>query len=85
MSLKKSMYEHLKTKKKYNLLDINYKELNQRYEEKIIELEEQKRCNREIKKKFDNEYAELLKKYLELKVQLKELKKRKRVKKNEQN
>ena len=78
MSLRKSMYEHLKTKKKYNLLDINYKELTQRYEEKVIELEKQKECNREIKKKFDNEYAELLKKYLELKVENKELKKRKR-------
>lgn len=78
MSIRKSMYEHLKTKKKYNLLDINYKELTQRYEEKVIELDKQKECNREIKKKFDNEYAELLKKYLELKVEIKELKKRKK-------
>lgn len=78
MSLIKSSYQHLLTKKKYNVLNIKYEEMTQRYEEKVIELEKQKECNREIKKKFDCEYAELLKKYLELKVENKELKKRKK-------
>lgn len=83
MSLRKSMYEHLKTQKKYNLLDINYRDLTQRYEEKVIELEKQKEANRILKRKFDNEYDELLKKYTNLKQELKETKKRKRVKKVE--
>lgn len=83
MSLRKSMYEHLKTQKKYNLLDINYRDLTQRYEEKVIELDKQKEANRILKRKFDNEYDELLKKYTNLKQELKETKKRKRVKKVE--
>lgn len=81
MSLIKSSYEHLLTKKRYNVLNIKYDEITQKYEEKVIELDEQKRVNREIKRKFDKEYDELLKKYTDLKLENKELKKRKRSKK----
>lgn len=78
MNLIKSRYEHMLTKKKYNVLNIKYEEMTQRYEEKVIELDKTKEANRILKRKFDNEYDELLKKYTDLKIELKELKKRKR-------
>lgn len=43
MSLRKSIYEHLKTRKKYNTLMINYNVLQEDYEKKILEYNELKR------------------------------------------
>lgn len=43
MSIRKAIYEHLKTKKKYNTLMINYNVLQEDYEKKILQYNELKR------------------------------------------
>ena len=42
MSLKKSIYEHLITKKKYNTLKVKFEALEDELERKILELNTQK-------------------------------------------
>ena len=38
MGLRKAIYEHLKTKKKYNTLKLNYDVLREEYDKKTTEL-----------------------------------------------
>ena len=78
MSLRKAMYEHLKTKKKYNTLEIHYEESIRLYEERTRERDTQIEINKIQKKKFEEELDKLLKKNIELKEEIKELKKRRK-------
>ena len=78
MSLRKAMYEHLKTNKKYNTLELHYEESIRLYEERTRERDAQIEINKTQKKKFEEEVDKLLKKNIELKEEIKELKKRRK-------
>lgn len=45
MNIKKAIYEHLITKKKYNTLQLKYEVLQDELEKKIVELNTEKRIN----------------------------------------
>lgn len=76
MSIEKALYEHLKTKKKYNKLQLMYDVKNEELQEKVIELNEQKKINKMLREKFDAETNKLIEENLELKAQLRKLKKK---------
>lgn len=76
MSIEKALYEHLKTKKKYNKLQLMYDVKNEELQEKVIELNEQKKINKMLREKFDTETNKLIEENLELKAQLRKLKKK---------
>lgn len=76
MSIAKALYEHLKTKKKYNKLQLMYDVKNEELQEKVIELNEQKKINKMLREKFDAETNKLIEENLELKAQLRKLKKK---------
>ena len=76
MSIEKALYEHLKTKKKYNKLQLMYDVKNEELAKKIIELHEQKKINKMLREKFDAETNKLIEENLELKAQLRKLKKK---------
>lgn len=78
MSLRKAMYEHMKTNKKYNTLQLHYEESIRLYEERTRERDVQIEINKTQKKKFEEELDKLLKKNIELKEEIKELKKRRK-------
>lgn len=78
MSIRKAIYEHLKTKKKYNTLEVHYEEAIRLYEERTRERDAQIEINKLQKKKFSEEIDKLFKKEIELKQEIKELKKRRK-------
>ena len=45
MSIKKAIYEHLKTKKKYNTLQVKYETLKEELERKTVELNTERRIH----------------------------------------
>lgn len=81
MSIRKAIYEHLKTKKKYNTLLIRYETKCEELDHKVIELNTEKRIKQkqqELYKEKINELTEdgikLNQKITELKKEIKELK-----------
>lgn len=59
----KHIYEHLKTKKKYNTLQLKYECKCEELERKILELDTQKKINRTEREMFEKaieNYVELL-------------------------
>lgn len=56
------IYEHLKTRKKYNTLMIKYEAKKDELEQKIIELNVQKRINKTEREKFEKTIEELIQK-----------------------
>lgn len=59
----KHIYEHLKTKKKYNTLQLKYEVKCEELERKILELDTQKKINRTEREMFEKtieNYVELL-------------------------
>ena len=76
MSIVKALYEHLKTKKKYNKLQLLHDVKKEELQEKVIELNEQKKINKMLREKFDAETNKLIEENLELKAQLRKLKKK---------
>ena len=72
----KNLYEHLKTKKKYNTLLLKYEVAREDLEKKQVELNTQKRINLKEKEIWEN-------KLKEQEEQIIELKKRKKRKENE--
>ena len=78
MSLRKSMYEHLKTYKKYNRLEILYQGQIEITEERTNERDAQIKINNTLEKKFNERIDELTKKIVDLKLENKELKKRRK-------
>ena len=75
-NLSKKMYEHLKTKKKYNKLELMYDVKNEELQEKIIELNEEKKINRMLRTKFETELNKYIEENIKLKEELKQLKKK---------
>ena len=66
MSLKKSIYEHLKTHKKYNTLEIEYNCLKKMYEDKVLEYEQLKNQQKVIKEVWEKRLMEQEEKIIEL-------------------
>lgn len=67
MSFFKSIYEHLKTRKKYNTLKLKYEVLKEDYEKKVLEYEQLKYQQRVIKEVWEKKIEEQEEKILELK------------------
>lgn len=66
----KQIYEHLKTRKKYNTLQLKYDIKCEELEEKIIELNLERKMRKLEKEKYDHiieEYLEKIKKLKEKK------------------
>lgn len=63
----KHVYEHLKTKKKYNTLELKYNVKCEELEEKIIELNTERRTRRIEKQKFEEQIAKLVEENIKLK------------------
>ena len=67
----KNLYEHLKTRKKYNTLKLNYEVLREEYDRKVTELN----VERQIWRKKQNVWEDTL---LKQEQQIADLKKRRR-------
>lgn len=67
MSFLKSLYEHLKTRKKYNTLLLKYEIAKEDLEKKQIELNTQRRINAKEKQIWENKLSEQEEKIIELK------------------
>lgn len=78
MSIVKSIYEHLKTRKKYNDLKLNYTKLQGEYDNKVIELYEEKRTNKVLRDSFESNVNKLVEENIDLQKQIKELKRKMR-------
>jgi hypothetical protein len=70
----KHIYEHLKTKKKYNTLQLKYECKCEELERKILELDTQKKINRTEREMFEK----AIENYVELLAKEKEKNKKKR-------
>lgn len=75
-NLLKNVYEHLKTKKKYNKLKLMYDVKNEELHEKILELNEERKINKNLKNKFEEKLNEYIEENIKLKEELKQLKKK---------
>jgi hypothetical protein len=80
--MKNKLYEHLKTKKKYNTLELKYNVKCEELEHKILELNNEKKLRIKQQELFNEKLQELIEKNLELNEKLikakKELKKKER-------
>lgn len=72
--LMKNIYEHLKTRKKYNTLENDYQVIVKLYEERTNERDAQASINKTLKKKFDEEIDNLIKEKIALKEEIRKLK-----------
>lgn len=63
----KYIFEHLKTRKKYNTLMIKYDVKCEELEQKIIELNAQKKINKIEREKFEKTIEELTQKIMQKK------------------
>lgn len=77
MNFKKAIYEHLKTRKKYNTLLLKYEVAREDLERKQVELNTQKRINLKEKEMWEQKLKEQEEEIIELK--------KKGVKKNVRN
>lgn len=75
MSIKKALYEHLKTKKKYNTLELKYEVKCEELDHKVLELNTEKRLRQKQQELYDKKIKELTEETLELKNKITELKK----------
>ena len=70
----KYLLEHLKTRKKYNTLQLLYEVKCEELEEKTIQLNEQKKINKTLKEKYKKELDDQIEETIKLKEKLKEIK-----------
>lgn len=70
----KHIYEHLKTKRKYNTLMIMYETKKDELEQKIVKLNTQKRINKIEHEKFEQTIEEHIQKLVKEKQKFRELK-----------
>jgi chromosome segregation ATPase len=75
MSIKKAIYEHLKTRKKYNTLELKYEVKCDELDHKVLELNTEKRLKQKQQELYDKKIKELTEENLELKNKITELKK----------
>ena len=67
MNFKKAIYEHLKTRKKYNTLLLKYEVAREDLEKKTVELNTQKRINLKEKELWEQKLKEQEEKIIKLK------------------
>ena len=75
MSIKKAIYEHLKTRKKYNTLELKYEVKCDELDHKVLELNTEKRLKQKQQELYDKKIKELTEENLELKNKITELRK----------
>ena len=75
MCIKKIIYEHLVTKKKYNTLELKYEVKCDELDHKVLELNTEKRLKQKKQELYDKKIKELTEENLELKNKITELKK----------
>lgn len=75
MSIKKAIYEHLKTKKKYNTLELKYEVKCEELDHKVLELNTEKRLRQKQQELFDSKIKELTEENIKLNQKITELKK----------
>jgi len=75
---KRTIFEHLKTRKKYNTLSLKYEVAKEDLEKKQVELNTQKRINLKEKEIWEGKLKEQEKEIIELKKEIKKLKSKKR-------
>lgn len=73
----KQIYEHLKTRKKYNTLMIKYETKKEELEQKIVELNTQKKINKIEREKFEKSVDYYIKKIAIEKQKYRKLKEKK--------
>lgn len=66
-ALKKAIFEHLKTKKKYNTLRLKYEMLQEDLDRKTIELNTERRIHLKRQEVWENRLKEQEEKIIELK------------------
>ena len=81
--MKNKLYEHLKTKKKYNTLELKYNVKCEELEHKILELNNEKKLRIKQQELFNEKLQELIEKNLELNEKL--IKAKRELKKKERN
>ncbi len=82
MSIEKAIYEHLKTRRKYNTLKLKYEVKCEELDHKVLQLNTEKRIRMKQQELFEEKIRELTeisiklgKKNAELRSEIKELKK----------
>ena len=75
MSIEKAIYEHLKTKKKYNTLELKYEVKCDELDHKVLELNTEKRLRIKQQELYDNKIKELTEENIKLNQKIAELKK----------
>lgn len=75
MSIDKAIYEHLKTKKKYNTLELKYEVKCEELDHKVLELNTEKRLRQKQQELFDSKIKELTEENIKLNQKITELKK----------
>lgn len=78
--MKEKIYEHLKTRKKYNTLELKYDVKCEELEKKIFELNVERRTKLKQQELYDSKLKELTEENIDLKQKINELKKE--IKKN---
>lgn len=81
MALKKALYEHLKTFKKYNTLALRYEIKCEEYDKRVNELNTQKKIRQIEKAKWEETLQEYVSEIATLKEEIAKLKVEKRKKK----
>lgn len=71
----KNIYEHLKTRKKYNTLKLKYDVKCEELDHKILELNTEKRLKQKQLELYDEKIKNLIEENMELKTKVNELKK----------
>lgn len=75
MCIKKTIYEHLVTKKEYNTLELKYEVKCDELDHKVLELNTEKRQKQKQQELYDKKIKELTEENLKLKNKITELKK----------
>ena len=75
MCIKKTIYEQLVTKKKYNTLELKYEVKCDELDHKVLELNTEKRQKQKQQELYDKKIKELTEENLKLKNKITELKK----------
>lgn len=73
--MKNRIYEHLKTRKKFNTLQLKYDVKCEELDHKVLELNNEKRIKAKQQELYDNKIKELTEENIELKTKINELKK----------
>lgn len=81
MAIRKAIYEHLKTFRKYNTLNVKYKTKCEEYDDKVNELNTSRRIRQIEKNKWEEEINKYIEENISLKETITELRRKKRKKK----